>query len=364
MCGAALVDWARLPLVTERVLSTRELNRALLARQLLLERSKLPLTRALERVAGLQTQYAPSGYVGLWSRLHDFRRESLTKALEQRRAVQGTLMRVTIHLVSARDYPIFAEGIRKGRRDWWLRVQRKQVEGLDMGMVARRLRRRLADGPRRQAELIDDLQAEGVPPIAWSGAGLWVDLVRVPPSGTWERRRADIYALADEWLGPSEASEAEGLEHLVRRYLGGFGPAPLNDVASWAGLSVSTFRPVAERLRLRRLRDEEGRELLDLPGAPLPDPNTRAPVRFLPTWDATLLVHARRTQILPERYRPLVFATKTPHSVGTFLVDGAVAGTWRYENGHVRLQPFAPVPPSVRPDLEREAERLAAFHAV
>src|SRR5712692_5818294 len=167
--------------VKERVLSTRELNRALLAHQLLLDRARLPLTRALERVAGLQTQYAPSGYVGLWSRLRDFRRDELTRALERRRAVQGTLMRVTIHTVSALDYPLFAAGVRKSRREWWLRTNRKQIEGLDMEAVAARLRVHLGGGPRRRAELSERLRADGFPPVAWSGAGLWLDMVRVPP---------------------------------------------------------------------------------------------------------------------------------------------------------------------------------------
>jgi hypothetical protein len=346
--------------VTERVLSTRELNRALLARQLLLERSKLPLVRAVERVGGLQTQYAPSGYVSLWSRLAGFRRESLTRALEQRRAVQATLMRATIHVVSARDFGLFVAGIRRGRRRWWVSVQRHG--GVDMDRAARFLRRQLSDGPRRQADLVEVLQAEGFPRMAWSGAGMWLDMVRVPPSGTWERRRADLYALADEWLGPGSATEAEGLEHLVRRYLGGFGPASVNDLASWSGLPVTTLRPVAERLGLRRFRDEKGGELIDLPRGPLPDPDTPAPVRFLPTWEATLLVHARRTQILPEAYRSRVFDTKTPHSVPTFLVDGAVAGTWRYGEGRVRVEPFGRLTWEVRRELDEEAERLTAFH--
>lgn len=116
-------------------------------------------------------------------------------------------------------------------------------------------------------------------------------------------------------------------------------------------------------MRLRRFRDDHGGKLLDLPRAPLPDSETRVPVRFLPTWDAALLVHARRTQILPESYRPLVFDTKTPHSVPTFLVDGAVAGTWRYEGGRVRLDPFDTLSRAIRGDLEDEAERLAAFLA-
>ncbi len=132
--------------MTERVLTTRELNRALLARQLLLNRARIPLIRALERVAGLQAQYATSAYVGLWSRLEGFQREDLTKALEQRRAVQGTLMRATIHIVSARDYPLFAAAVREGRREWWARVQRKQLEGIAMKAVTARVQAYLAHG--------------------------------------------------------------------------------------------------------------------------------------------------------------------------------------------------------------------------
>lgn len=349
--------------MTQRTLSTRALNRALLARQLLLQRSPLPLTRALERMGGLQSQYAPSAYIGLWSRLRDFRRETLTEALEERRAVQGTLMRVTIHIVSAGDYPVLTEGIRRARRQWWLGVERHQLEGVDMEAAAAVLRRHLTGGPRRQAELLEVLEAAGFPRIAWSGAGLWLDMVRVPPSGTWERRRADLYGLADGWLGRARATEAEGLELLVHRYLGAFGPASVRDAANWAGLPVGMLRPVMERLGLRRFRDEQGGELLDLPRAPLPDPNTPAPVRFLPTFDATLLVHARRTQILPERYRSRVFNTKTPHSVATFLVDGEVAGTWRYEKDRVRLEPFERLPGPVWRELQEEAECLAALHA-
>jgi len=311
----------------------------------------------------LQTQYAPSAYIGRWSRLRDLPREALTAALQGRRAVQATLMRQTIHVVSARDYPPLAEAVREARRGWWRRVHGREVEGLDMDAVAALLREQLAAGPRRQAELVALLAAEGYPAVAWSGAGLWLDLVRVPPSGTWQQRRADLYGLAEDWLGPWKVTEAEALEHLVRRYLGGFGPASAQDTASWAGVPVATVRATLERVGVRRFRDERGRELFDLRRAPLPDPDTPAPVRFLPTWDATLLVHARRTQILPEHHRSLVFNTRTPHSVGTFLVDGAVAGSWRHERGRVRLEPFGPLDRRARRDLEQEAERLAAFHA-
>jgi hypothetical protein len=201
--------------------------------------------------------------------------------------------------------------------------------------------------------------------------GLWLDLVRVPPSGTWERRRADLYAAAEDWLGPAppEATEPAGVELLVRRYLGGFGPATRAELADWAGLPVATLIPVLGRMTLRRFRAEDGAELIDLPGTPLPDPQMPVPVRFLPVWDATLLVHARRAAILPEPYRPKVFSTKTPHSVNTFLVDGSVAGTWRYQAGakasdagRIEVEPFEPLPRSVRRDVMDEADRLASFH--
>lgn len=341
-------------MTAERTLTTRELNRALLARQLLLERSHMPLTRALEQVAGLQTQYAPSGYISLWSRLEGFERDDLTRALEQRRAVQATLMRGTIHVVSRRDYWLFAVGIRRSLREWFLKIQRIRGDGADLEERAARLRAELATGPKSRAELKE---------LASGWAGVFGELVRAPPSGTWERRRADLFASAESWIGPCDASEDEGLEHLARRYLQGFGPATLNDVASWAGLPLATLRPVVERLKLRRFRNEAGKELLDLPRAPLPDPETPAPVRFIPTWEATLLVHARRTLILPEEYRPRIFNTKTPHSVNTFLVDGALAGTWRYDDGRVRLEPFHKLPCSTTKELEEEGERLAAFHA-
>jgi hypothetical protein len=342
----------------ERVLTTRELNRALLARQLLLERHRLPLPRAVERMGGVQAQYAPSMYIGLWSRLEGFGRDDLTRALERGSVVQGTLMRETIHLVSRRDYWALALGTRAARRAWWLRTHGRDVGERRMRAAAARLRRALADGPRPRTELQGTLRGPG-----WVGVGNWLDLLRMPPSGTWERRRADLYAVAEDVLGPPTVTPEEGVELLVRRYLGAFGPARPADVAAWAGLPAAAVSDVVERLRVRRFRDEDGRELVDLPRGPLPPADAPAPVRFLPTWDATLLTHARRTQILPEQYRPLVFDTKTPHSSPTFLVDGAVAGTWRYEKGRVELRPFDPLPWAARRELSDESKRLAAFHA-
>jgi len=346
-----------------RELSARELNRALLARQLLLERARLPLPRAVERMGGVQAQYAPSTYIGLWSRVHGLEREHATRALERRSLVQGTLMRVTIHVVSARDYWPLALAIRDERRRWWLRTHRNAPAAGTMQSGAARLRRALAKGPLSRAEIAERFAAE---PAVFNGLGLWLDLVRVPPAGTWERRRADLYAAAEDWIGPPHTAPDKGLDLLVRRYLGAFGPATASSIASWASLTAEALAPALERLSLRRFRDEEGNELLDLPRAPLPPGDAPAPPRFLPTWDATLLAHARRTRILPEHLRPLVFNTKTPHSAPTFLVDGGVAGTWRVERtktaATLRMTPFEPLPRAARRALVEEGETLVRFH--
>jgi len=338
-----------------RTLAQRELNRALLARQLLLERGRMGVPEALERIGGIQAQYAPSMYVGLCSRVEAFEREALTAALERRTVVQGTLMRVTIHLVARDDYWPFALAVRDARRTFWLRSHPEPTSRAMSG-AARTLRRALDGGALRRGEveaLVGRQRAAGI--------HVWLDLVRAPPSGTWERRRADVYAAAEDWLGPPEIGVRDAMEHLVRRYLAGFGPASRKDVASYTGLSLTTLRPVLERIELRRFRSEAGEELLDLPGAPLPDPETPAPPRLLPTWDATLLVHARRTGLLPEPYRPRIFHTRIPQSVPTFLVDGAVAGTWRHEDGRIRLEAFERLDAATMRAVREEAERLAAL---
>ena len=338
--------------MTERVLGERELNRALLARQLLLERSRLSVPRALERIGGIQNQYAPNAYVRLRSCLDGFERDVLTRALERRKVVGATLMRTTLHLVSAQDYWPLAIGVRRARREWWLRLGKGTVSPREMERQAKRLRAALAEAP---------LSARDLKQLAISHVDLWIDLVRVPPSGTWERRRANLYGLAETWLGSDDVTEQEGLEHLVRRYLGGFGPAPLRDIASWAGVPARMLAPVVERLALRRFKGEQG-ELLDLPRAPLPDGDTPAPARLLPSWDATLLVHARRTGILPEPYRKIVFNLKKPQSMPTFLVDGRVAGAWKEERGRILLEPFGRISRAARRELDEEGERMLALY--
>lgn len=343
-------------MAAERTLTQRDLNRALLARQLLLERVRLPIPRALERLGGIQDQYAPNAYIRLWSCLEGFRRDDLTRALERRSVVQASLLRATIHVVSRRDYWPFAVAIRAPQRDWWLRTRKPRPAERELERQAEKLRALMAGGPRRQEELVE------VVGRSWGMVGPWLDLVRVPPSGTWEKRRAHLFQTAERWVGPEDVDPVSALDHLVRRYLAAFGPAPRGDIAQWAGMRLGDVTPALDRLSLRSFRDERGGELLDLPRAALPDPETPAPVRFLPTWDAILLVHARRTGVLPERYRPLVFTTKMPQSVGTFLVDGAVAGTWRYDDGRVRWEAFERIGRADARDVDDEAERLAAFH--
>lgn len=349
--------------MSEPRLSEQQLNRALLERQQLLERSSEALPRVVERMGGIQMQYAPAGYIGLWSRMRDFTRPMLTQGLEAREVTQATMMRATIHTVSAADYWPMMAGIRRVNREWFSRVRARELSGIDMPAAARAVEEILAGGPLSMADLTAALEARGLPASTAKSVGLWVDLVRVPPSGTWERRRADLYGLAAWWLPPTgEVNEDEGVALLIRRYLGAFGPAPLRDIASWTGLNVGHMRPVADEMVLRPLADVDGRPLVDLPDAELPLPDMPAPPRFLAVWDACLLVHARRTQVLPEAYRPLVFNTRTPHSVNTFLLDGKVAGSWRFQDDEIRLSPFRRLTPPERAALEEEAHRLADLH--
>ena len=177
-------------------------------------------------------------YVGLWSRVAGLDRDAVTRALEDRSIVQGTLMRCTIHLVGRDDYWPIAQAVRLPRRAWFLRSRRGQVSAAEMAGAARRLRGRLADGPvgAREADaLLGRLRAGGV--------GLWVDLVRVPPSGTWERRRADLLGLAEHWVPPRRLAPVAAREHLVRLYVRAFGPASTRDVANWAGVTAADLAP-------------------------------------------------------------------------------------------------------------------------
>jgi len=216
----------------ERTLTEGELNRALLARQLLLERSGASVPKVLERMGGLQAQYAPSMYIGLWSRMEGFERDHLDRALERRSVAQGTLMRATIHLVSKADYWPMAIGVRRSRREAWVEGRaRRGYTAKQASSAARELRARLGDGTMSRKEMHELLGSDSV---ITNGVNMWLDLVRVPPSGTWDRRRADLSAAAEHGLGepPPKLDEPKGIELLVRRYLGGFGPASVDELAN------------------------------------------------------------------------------------------------------------------------------------
>ena len=343
------------------VLSSADLRRAVMARQLLAARATTDVPAMLEAVAGLQSQYAPTMYIGCWSRLAGFRRDQLTADLEQRRVVQGTMMRSTIHLVSAADYWPLNRAIRRSRREWWLRTHRTVAGEADVRAAADRVRAALEDAGQLSRKELGAIAGTGTA----DGVGAFVDLVRVPPSGTWERRRADLHALAETWLGPEpDLTDEQAMDHLVSRYLEGFGPATANEIALWAGMAVGDVTPVLERLPLRRFRTEDGKVLVDLPGVPLRVDGDEAPVvRFIGTWEALLLVHARRAEILREEDRPRIFGIRTPHSFYTFIVDGVVEGTWRHTGETVELSPWRPLPAATIDALRAEAAQLATlFH--
>ena len=265
--------------MAERVLTSADLNRALLARQFLLERSRLPLSRTLDRIGGHPGAVRPSSYIGLWSRLEGFELADLTRALERRKSRPGDAAalddspRVGRRLLAVRhrDAGRAAGGVAPLRQEALVTVrpdlcsQGGSQDPERQGPAPRRAPRPRAQARSRAAD----------PPLERARA--WIELVRAPPSGTWERRRADLYALADEWLEPPTVTPTESVEILLRRYLAGFGPARLADAANWAGLAPTAVQEAAEGLRLRRFRDEEDRELVDLPRAPLPGASTKAP---------------------------------------------------------------------------------------
>ena len=341
-----------------RVLTLRELNRATLTRQLLLERRRAPATGVIERLAGMQAQWPQAPYVGLWSRIPGFRRETLERAIRSGKVVKATMMRGTLHLVSASDYPLFFAALRS-LRPWG------DPESVELGrQLVPAIRALFAEGPLTFQQVLDHLeQTHGTVDLltrrrAWFAARTGAHILHAPETALWSSRPQALFAAIDE---PEVVDTTAARTELVRRYLAAFGPASRADLAVWSGMRVTDFAEAFEALEpLRRFRDENGRELLDLQRAPLPPADTSAPVRFLPKWDNVLLGFADRTRILPEEYRKIVIA-KNGDVAQTFLVDGVVAGRWRQEDGKVALQPFAPLPRAARRELEDEAARLAEF---
>jgi hypothetical protein len=354
-----------------RVLTERELNRALLARQELLARRRMSVPAALERIGGLQAQHSPSPHIALWSRVGGFRPQQLEKALRDRKAVKATLMRVTLHVVSTRDYYAFEPALRLARRAWWADIGPRAGVEFDFEEVGRRTLELVGSGDRSPEELkqLTLTLAKGPEPSAgfhWRLAVGAASLVHTPPSGFWGHHGPGRFASAAGWLGRAVRGEDLDLGRLVRRHLGAFGPATRGDVSSWSGLTVSALTPGFEALRLVEYRDERGRRLYDLPRRPLPAADTRPPVRFLPKWDSSLLAFEapERRRILPERYRKTVIR-KNGDVLPTFLIDGFVAGAWSTKRGKKRaalvLDAFEPVPRAWKRELVEEGERLLRF---
>jgi hypothetical protein len=352
------------------LLTARELNRATLARQWLLDRADSPVVPAIDQLAGLQAQWSTSPYVALWTRLRGFQIEHLERALRERRVVKATLMRGTLHLVSAREFPLYVAATRDPRHAAWTAEARRC--GVDTELLRQEVIGFAADEPRTREQILDLLadrapQAEGSRWQRWRIVGEYGDLVLVPPSGLWRTWGGGRYAAARHWLPDfSTADPAEAYIHLVRRYLGAFGPASRADIAGWSGQPVRRLAPALEALapELRTFTDERGRTLYDLAGAPRPPAGGRAPVRFLPRWDNLLLAHADRTRVLPERFRKTVIRVNGD-VLPTFLVEGVVAGAWevtRQRNEAVlRLSPFEALEPADHRALEDEGERLLRF---
>lgn len=359
------------------LLTAGQLNRAALARQRLLERSEEPLVDAVEGIAGLQAQEPASPYIGLWSRLAGFDAADLDAAFRERRMIKGTYVRATLHAVSRDDYlDVFPAVLPMLRR--LTRRERGGGPGEDVLERLAAAALAFADRPRSNVDLrahVAEL-ADGLEP----DDALWwvrrhVPFVHVPSDVPWSFGRRPSLIAARSWLeGDAFAEEAPALEHLVRRYLGAFGPAAAADIAAWSGLPVARIRPaiaaIDERGELRRFSDERGRELLDLEGAPLPDAGVPAPVRFLPMWDSLLLAWADRTRVIGDAHRRVVVGLNGD-TLPTFLVDGRVAGLWWAEPGddqgsvtpRIVLEPFGRLMAGDRRALEREGERLAAFVA-
>lgn len=350
--------------MVERILTLRELNRATLARQMLLERAHLSTLEAIKRLAGLQGQLPNPPYLGLWSRVHGFEREELTQLLLQRQVVRTSMMRRTLHLTTAEDYVRFRPALRSlHTRDLHAHFANQPSSSLEQARLIARMRAFVREKPRTNVELRAKL-AELVPTMSERllyKVRISLALIQVFPGGAWGVGGSPAYTEATTWLGRSFVSEAEGLRSLIVSYLAAFGPASVKDLQAWSGLT--RLQPTVEALRaeLVTFRDEQGRELFDVPGAPLPSAAVPAPVRFLPDFDNLVLGHQDRQRIIADQYRPLVFPGNSM-VLPTFLVDGFVQGVWAIERmatgAKLLIQPFEPLTNPVRQELREEGERL------
>jgi len=348
------------------VLTRKALNRATLARQMLLAREKTTALQAVERLAGLQAQVPRPLFVALWSRVEGFRAEALIRLVHDRKAVRGTLMRGTLHLVSAKDYvawrPVLQPMLSAGMRN----VLKDRSAGLDVDGVTRTARAHLERQPLTFDELRPLLKK------AWPRADeralgyavrTHLPLVQVPTDARWGWPSSAAFALAEAWIGATLGAGG-GLPALVLRYLAGFGPATVADAQSWSGMQALKDTFEALRPKLRVFRDERGRELFDLPKAPRPPASMPAPVRFLPDYDVLLLGHADRTRVVNDEHRKKL-VTKNLQVLPAFLVDGMVAGTWKIERPRTSaalvVTPFEKLARTAQAELTAEGRALLQF---
>jgi hypothetical protein len=346
-------------------LTLRALNRATLSRQMLLERAAVPVAEAVGRLCGLQAQEPKPPFLGLWTRLTGFESADLLNAVRDRSVVRATMMRGTLHLMTAEDYLALRASIQPVL-DGGLKVLGNRAQGLDLDKVLPAARVLLDEKPRTFNEIRALLQ-ERFPEVNDRALGFAVrmclPLVMVPTDDRWGFPRTSEFTLAESWLGKAPAA-ASSPDALVLRYLAAFGPATAADAQEWSGLPK--LGEVLDRLRprLRVFADDKGRELFDLPDAPRPDEDTPAPARFLPEFDNLVLAHADRTRIIAAEHRPSL-TTKNLRVRATFLWDGFAAGLWETERKRkvatLRLLPFNKLPKRAVTALTAEGERLLHF---
>jgi hypothetical protein len=354
--------------VPERVLTLRELNRATLARQMLLERETLPVLDAVGRLVGLQAQVPTPPYVGLWTRLRDFRREDLTRLMSERLVVRATLMRATLHLMTATDYLLLRPALQPALTRSLQSIAGRRMQGLDADELVAKAREFFAQEPRAFAELkatLSELLPDRDPSALAYAVRTHLPLVQVPNGGTWGYSGRISFTPAESWLGKPLAASGDP-RHLFFRYLAAFGPADVMDFQAWSGLTRTRGAIEALKPELRIFRDEKGNELLDLPDAPLPPGDTPAPARFVPDYDNLILSHADRTRVISDEHRKKVFLPAA-RVRATFLVDGCVRGAWRIEKNKraatLVIEPFEPLADEDRDALTEEGERLLRFVA-
>jgi len=333
--------------VPERVLTVRELNRATLARQLLLERKRIAPVALIERFVGLQAQWPSAPYLGIWTRATGFRRAALERELARGAVVKANVMRQTLHLVTPRDYGLVRAAMSENNFPWETAAAKK---------VAQRVRAFAAAGPVTTAEALAALRLDA---RTWRAARSAAHLLHHHETALWNARPEGRFVALDQ---PEPFVPVEARAEMLQRYLAAFGPSTRKDINVWSMMHMPEIDAALALLDLRRFRDEQGRELLDVPRAPLPDAETPAPVRFLPKWDNVLLAHSDRSRILPPPHRKLIIG-KNGDVAQTFLVDGFVAGTWRLEKGRIVLEPVAKLSRATRSELEDEAANLEAFLA-